>query len=184
MSHFSAIVETIVGTVRGRVQYAHDLAAKIKASGTTKADINSWIENSTDPEIVTKREKLAAVLAKVEEEKKQLEAQAEAALKADAPEDIDSVKEEFNTVKKEIRVALNSAKTTLGTLGVTETPEIDEMLANIPSVSNLPGSGVSGISPEKSAKIRAWGAENGFEVSERGRLKAELVEAYDKAHAA
>ena len=31
--------------------------------------------------------------------------------------------------------------------------------------------------------IRAWAQENGFEVSSRGRVSAEVREAYDKAHA-
>ena len=31
--------------------------------------------------------------------------------------------------------------------------------------------------------IRAWAQENGFEVSSRGRVSAEVREAYEKAHA-
>ncbi|SEP60696.1 histone-like nucleoid-structuring protein Lsr2 [Microlunatus flavus] len=31
--------------------------------------------------------------------------------------------------------------------------------------------------------IRAWAQENGYEVSSRGRVSAEVREAYDKAHA-
>jgi hypothetical protein len=30
--------------------------------------------------------------------------------------------------------------------------------------------------------IRAWAAENGFQVSERGRLHQEIIEAYRSAH--
>jgi hypothetical protein len=37
-------------------------------------------------------------------------------------------------------------------------------------------------SPDRIAAIRAWGRKNGHQVSERGRLAATLVEAYDKAH--
>lgn len=33
-----------------------------------------------------------------------------------------------------------------------------------------------------SAKVRAWAKDNGFEVSERGRISAEIREAYAKAH--
>jgi len=32
------------------------------------------------------------------------------------------------------------------------------------------------------AEIRAWAAENGHNVSDRGRIAAEIVEAYDAAH--
>ncbi|MGV9362039.1 histone-like nucleoid-structuring protein Lsr2 [Amycolatopsis sp. NPDC003731] len=34
---------------------------------------------------------------------------------------------------------------------------------------------------ERSRAIRAWASENGYEVSERGRLSAEIVTAYDEA---
>lgn len=34
----------------------------------------------------------------------------------------------------------------------------------------------------KSAKIRRWALENGYEVSERGRLSASVEQAYDAAH--
>lgn len=33
------------------------------------------------------------------------------------------------------------------------------------------------------ALIRAWGRKNGYEVSDRGRVSAEVKEAYEKAHA-
>jgi len=33
-----------------------------------------------------------------------------------------------------------------------------------------------------SAKVRAWARENGFEVSERGRISSEIREAYAKAN--
>ncbi|MGN6245404.1 MAG: histone-like nucleoid-structuring protein Lsr2 [Motilibacteraceae bacterium] len=32
------------------------------------------------------------------------------------------------------------------------------------------------------AAIRAWAKENGYEVSERGRISAKVLEAYDAAH--
>lgn len=33
-------------------------------------------------------------------------------------------------------------------------------------------------------KVREWAKANGFEVGDRGRIKAEILEAYDKAHSA
>ncbi|MFN3867397.1 MAG: Lsr2 family protein [Demequina sp.] len=33
-----------------------------------------------------------------------------------------------------------------------------------------------------SAKVRAWAKDNGFEVSERGRISSEIREAYSKAN--
>jgi hypothetical protein len=43
-------------------------------------------------------------------------------------------------------------------------------------------SGAKASSPDRVAAIREWGRENGHQVSERGRLAASLVEAYDAAH--
>jgi len=34
----------------------------------------------------------------------------------------------------------------------------------------------------KTAEIRAWAQANGYTVSSRGRIRADIVEAYDKAH--
>jgi hypothetical protein len=34
---------------------------------------------------------------------------------------------------------------------------------------------------ERSRAIRAWANENGYDVSERGRLSSEIVNAYDEA---
>jgi len=36
--------------------------------------------------------------------------------------------------------------------------------------------------PERLKAIREWAAENGHEVSPRGRISAQVVEAYDAAH--
>jgi hypothetical protein len=42
--------------------------------------------------------------------------------------------------------------------------------------------GKSSGASNSSSDIRAWAAANGFEVSSRGRVSAEVREAYDKAH--
>jgi hypothetical protein len=44
------------------------------------------------------------------------------------------------------------------------------------------GGGVSRMSREKSAEIRAWAKANNHPVSERGRISAVVVEAYEQAH--
>jgi hypothetical protein len=41
----------------------------------------------------------------------------------------------------------------------------------------------SGRSKEELAAIRAWAEANGHDVAPRGRIKREILEAYDKAHA-
>lgn len=40
----------------------------------------------------------------------------------------------------------------------------------------------SGRSPEELAHVRKWAADNGYSVSERGRIKAEILDAFDKAN--
>nr|WP_330359970.1 histone-like nucleoid-structuring protein Lsr2 [Mycobacteroides abscessus] len=37
-------------------------------------------------------------------------------------------------------------------------------------------------SKEQLAAIRQWARKNGYEVSDRGRIKAEVVEAFEAAH--
>jgi hypothetical protein len=48
------------------------------------------------------------------------------------------------------------------------------------------GSATAGVSPassrERTRAIREWAVENGFEVSERGRIAADVIEAFDAAH--
>src|SRR4051795_4872804 len=50
------------------------------------------------------------------------------------------------------------------------------------SSSNSGGSGGSGGSGASAADIRAWARENGWEVPERGRVSAEVREAYAAAN--
>lgn len=47
--------------------------------------------------------------------------------------------------------------------------------------SGTSGSSGSGRTSEELAHIRAWAKANGHEVSDRGRIKAEIIEAFDKA---
>ncbi|MFD3464822.1 Lsr2 family protein [Streptomyces sp. NPDC058682] len=42
----------------------------------------------------------------------------------------------------------------------------------------------SGKSSEDAAAIRAWAKDQGYEVNDRGRVPADIKEAYSKAHAA
>jgi hypothetical protein len=42
--------------------------------------------------------------------------------------------------------------------------------------------GASRSSPDQNQAIRAWAAQNGYQVSERGRIPASVVEAFNRAH--
>ncbi|MFC6712832.1 histone-like nucleoid-structuring protein Lsr2 [Branchiibius cervicis] len=40
----------------------------------------------------------------------------------------------------------------------------------------------TGADREQLAKIREWAKDNGYQVAERGRIKAEILDAYEAAH--
>ena len=44
------------------------------------------------------------------------------------------------------------------------------------------GNGHGGGSREQLTAIRVWARKNGFEVSDRGRIKADVIEAFEAAH--
>ena len=44
------------------------------------------------------------------------------------------------------------------------------------------GASGSGLSSEQLSAVRSWAAENGYPVSDRGRVAASIREAYDAAH--
>lgn len=44
------------------------------------------------------------------------------------------------------------------------------------------GSNSSSSSKDRLGTIREWARESGYEVSDRGRIKAEIVEAFEAAH--
>lgn len=48
--------------------------------------------------------------------------------------------------------------------------------------SSAPRARSKGADAERLAAIRAWAQGNGYTVGDRGRIKAEIVEAYDSAH--
>lgn len=50
------------------------------------------------------------------------------------------------------------------------------------STASTPRSAAGRRSREDTAAIRAWARESGHEVSERGRIPATIIEAYEAAH--
>jgi hypothetical protein len=51
------------------------------------------------------------------------------------------------------------------------------------AAASAPRAAASSNGSSNTSDIRAWAQENGFEVSSRGRVSAEVREAYEKAHA-
>ncbi len=50
------------------------------------------------------------------------------------------------------------------------------------SASSRPRSRATGGDADRLAAIRSWAQGNGYAVGDRGRIKAEIVEAYEAAH--
>lgn len=44
------------------------------------------------------------------------------------------------------------------------------------------GAASAGTDKAQLAKIREWAGDNGFKVAERGRIRSEVLEAYENAH--
>ena len=59
---------------------------------------------------------------------------------------------------------------------------LDKYVAAATKVGGAKARKPSRGSGEDLAAMRAWGKENGFKVSERGRVNSELKDAFSKAH--
>lgn len=69
---------------------------------------------------------------------------------------------------------------------VSEAPRVVEAPARgrgrRAAVAPSPGRGGSGLSKDQLDAIRAWARANGYEVADRGRIKGEIIEAFEAAH--
>ena len=174
---FAQVAEAVLNKAKSETQALHDLAKQIKAKSGSADAVKAWIESSEDPEIVKERETIAQAMAKIVERKKKLEEVAKAAL---VPADFDpeASTKEFKERRVKVRTLLLQGKGTLEAFD-QDVSELEEALENLPNISG--GISASGKSPAELAAIRAWANENGHEVAERGRIKAEIVAAYDAA---
>lgn len=173
---FAAVAEAVLNKAKDETQALHDLAKQIKAKSGNADAVKAFLESSTDAEIIKEREYIAAAVAKIAERKKKLEEIAKAAL---VPDDFDAEakNKEFKERRVAVRTLLMQSKGTLQAFD-QDVSELDEALDNLPNVSG--GISASGKSPAELAAIRSWANENGYEVAERGRIKADIVAAYDK----
>ena len=174
---FAAVAEAVLGKAKSETQQLHDLAKQIKAKSGNADAVKAYLESSEDPEIIKEREYIAAAVAKIQERKKALEEVAKAAL---VPDDFDpeAKTKEFKELRVKVRTLLMQSKGTLQAFD-QDVSELDEALDNLPNITG--GISASGKSPAELAAIRDWANKNGHEVAERGRIKADIVAAYDKA---
>jgi hypothetical protein len=172
---FNSVAEAVITKANTETQALHDLAKQLKAKSGNADAVKAWLDSSTDAEIVKEREQLAAALAKIAERKKKLEEVAKAAL---VPDDFDAegMAKEFKERRVKVRTLLLQSKGTLEAFD-QDVSELQEALDNLPNISG--GVSASGKSPAELAAIRTWANANGHEVAERGRIKAEIVAAYD-----
>src|SRR6184192_3558864 len=182
---FSALADK----AREYVSSLHKTANEYRqASGNVGTkDLDAWVDSSTDPEIVKVREQLAKAAAVIKEKTTELRDKAKAALQ---PEGIDSdeLSKKFKADKTEAKVFLNGAINALKGLGAPDEviDELAQFLEQLPNVSGSTAAGLtsSGKSPEELAAVRTWARENGHEVSDKGRVPKEILEAWDKRHEA
>src|SRR4030095_1708788 len=175
-AEFNAVAEAVVAKATSETQALHDLAKQLKAKSGNAEAVKAWIETSEDPEIVKERETIAAALAKIAEKKKALEEVAKAALVPD-DFDVDGKTKEFKERRVKVRTLLLQSKGTLEAFE-QDTSALEEALENLPNISG--GISASGKSPAEMQAIRDWANDNGYEVAERGRIKADIIAAYDK----
>lgn len=50
------------------------------------------------------------------------------------------------------------------------------------TVKSISPDGSAGGSKEQLSAVRQWARKNGYDVSDRGRIKAEIIEAFEAAH--
>lgn len=178
---FSDVATAVVAKATGDVQELHSLVKEIKVSSGGAEAVKEWLLSSEDPEIIAERELIAQFAAKIAERKAALEKIAVAAL---VPEGADpaALSESFKEKRKATRVLLLQSKGMLESFG-QDVSAIDELLENLPTISGTTSTGNAAKSPELLAKIREWARENGHEVADKGRIKAEIVSAYEAATA-
>jgi len=173
---FAAVADAVLAKSKEETQALHDLAKQIKAKSGNAEAVKAWIESSNDETVIKERETIAAAMAKIAERKKALEEVAKAAL---VPEDFDAEakNKEFKERRVAVRTLLMQSKGTLQAFN-QDVSELEEALDNLPNISG--GISASGKSPAELQAIRDWANSNGYEVAERGRIKADIVAAYDK----
>jgi len=177
---YATIANDVLADAKSNAQELHDMVATVKTARGSKADIQKWIDHSTDESVVARRDAVAKAKAKVAEIEAELVAEATSAL---VPEDIDidAIHAEFKEKRTETLKTLNAAKLILGKAGVEDLSEIDEAIDNLPK--NLQGLlASSGRSPKELEAIREFAKQNGLEVSERGRIAKSVIEAYEEAN--
>lgn len=176
MSDFSAVVDAVVTKVTTQTQELHDMHSTYKARNGSASAVEEWLNNSDDPQVIADREKIAKAMERIKEMKKALEDKARAALVPDGF-DTEAFAKEYKEKRNATRTLILQSIGTLDSLG-QDTSALEELQDNLPGGLGTTLS-ASGRSPEEMAKIREWANANGHEVAERGRIKKEILDAYD-----
>ena len=175
---FSVVSNAIANQVRGDVDSLHELNKSIRAASGDSSKIKELIETSTVAEVVTQREQVAKIKAKLREIEDNLTKWA-VSQAAPADFDVNEAKASFKESRKTVVAFLKNGIATINGLG-GDASELEELLSNLPGTTAA-GTHSNGRSPEEMLAIREWAKENGFDVSERGRISAKVYEAYDAA---
>lgn len=180
---FSALADKAREYVSGLHKTANEYRQASGNMGTK--DLDAWVDASTDPEIVRTRDQLAKAAAVIKEKTAELREKAKEALMPEGTNS-DELSKKFKADKTEAKTFLNGAINALKGLGAPDEviDELQQYLEQLPNVSGSTAVGLtsSGKSPEELAAVRTWARENGHEVSDKGRVPKEILEAWDKRH--
>ena len=180
---FSALADKAREYVSGLHKTANEYR-QVSGNVGTK-DLDAWVDASTDEVIVKTRDQLAKAAAVIKEKTAELRELARNALVPDGVNS-DDLSKKFKADKTEAKVFLNGAINALKGLGAPEEviDELVQYLEQLPNVSGSTAAGLtsSGKSPEELAAVREWAREQGHEVSDKGRVPKDILEAWDKRH--
>lgn len=160
----------------------------ILSSATAENVVDVQGREMTVPDILTKIENARKAIALLEPIVNQW-AKDEAIARNNADFDEPVARESYNDQQKSVKSNISSLITVMETMGEFDdegepltdgAAAILEMESSLPSRINKPGGGSSSASTgdSETAAIREWAKAKGLEVGEKGRIKAEIKDAY------
>lgn len=190
--------ESRFAEVVAKLQADYSEVKRRRADYVAATDVDSAVQDIVDAEpedteygrMIVNLEKARKAIALLEPKINEW-ARAEALKRNNADFDEQKERADYNEQQKALKDQLSSMMTIMATMGefddenepTTEGARILQELDNsVPSRINKPGGGGSSASVDsESAAIREWAKRNGMEVGEKGRIKAEIKDAYYKA---
>lgn len=174
-SDFTAMLERSISRYR---------EARVAANSAAQ-----WSEDKAAEELwINSQDESASLYQELIDEINSLQAKADSIRSKAIAEYLEAAKDSEAPDEKDVKASLKTATRNVIS-AVTMSFDVDTIndlpftLTNLSSA--VKGGASSTTDPERSAKlakIREWANANGIDVSERGRIAADVEKAYDKAH--